>query len=564
MQLLAGWTATPVGQLPAEAAQVAQECGYLPLALALCGAMIAAGDHSWPQLLDLLRHADLEALHSRLVDYPHRSLAVALGASIDTLPPDARGRYMRLAVFDAEGPVPPAALQVLWGLDRQDTAALIDDLAAKSLLRVEANQVSLHDLQMDYLVRRAAASLPALHNQLLAAYSEQCHGGWASGPDDGYFYQHLAHHLHHAGRLPELQALLLDLDWMNAKLTTGNIPGLLADYDSLPSDPALRLVAGALRLSAHVLADDPGQLPSQLTGRLASQHDPQLRDLLQRTRRWPANPWLRPLTASLTPPGGPLLRTLTGHDGEVDGGGGQRGRPPRGLRRQRRDGAGVGPGHRRAAAHPDRPPWRGRWRWRSARTAAARSPAATTGRCGCGTWTPAWPLHTLTGHDGEVAGGGGQRGRPPRGLRRRRRDGAGVGPRHRRAAAHPDRPRRRGGWRWRSARTAAARSPAASDGTVRVWDLDTGAPLHALTGHHGGVRCGGGQRGRPPRGLRRQRRDGAGVGPGHRCAAAHPDRPPRWGRGGGGQRGRPPCGLRRQRRDGAGVGPRHRCSCCTP
>ena len=48
-----------------EAAQVAQECGYLPLALALCGAMIAAGGHSWPQLLDLLHHADLEALHSR-------------------------------------------------------------------------------------------------------------------------------------------------------------------------------------------------------------------------------------------------------------------------------------------------------------------------------------------------------------------------------------------------------------------------------------------------------------------------------------------------------------------
>ena len=40
--------------------------------------------------------------------------------------------------------------------------------------------------------------------------------------------------------------------------------------------------------------------------------------------------------------------------------------------------------------------------------------------------------------------------------------------------------------RWRSARTAAAPSPAASDGTVRVWDLDTGEPLHTLTGHTAG------------------------------------------------------------------------------
>ena len=154
MRLLAGWAATPAGQLPEEAAQVARECGYLPLALALCGAMIDAGSHSWPQLLDLLRHADLDALRIQLVDYPHPSLAVALGASIDTLPPDARDRYMRLAVFNGQGPVPAAALQVLWGLDQQHTTALIDDLAGKSLLRVEAGRVSLHDLQMDYLVRR--------------------------------------------------------------------------------------------------------------------------------------------------------------------------------------------------------------------------------------------------------------------------------------------------------------------------------------------------------------------------------------------------------------------------
>src|SRR5262249_47432592 len=158
------------GELALEAAQVARECGYLPLALALCGAMIAVGGHRWPQLLGLLRHANLEALHSKLIDYPHPSLAVALGASIDTLLPDARDRYMQLTVFDAQGPVPPAALSALWRLDPAQTAALIDELARKSLLRVEASsRVSLHDLQMDYLVRHAGNS-PTLHDQLLAAY----------------------------------------------------------------------------------------------------------------------------------------------------------------------------------------------------------------------------------------------------------------------------------------------------------------------------------------------------------------------------------------------------------
>ena len=44
---------------------------------------------------------------------------------------------MRLAVFNGEGAVPQAALQLLWELDQQDTAALVSDLAAKSLLRAE-------------------------------------------------------------------------------------------------------------------------------------------------------------------------------------------------------------------------------------------------------------------------------------------------------------------------------------------------------------------------------------------------------------------------------------------
>ena len=199
----------------------------------MCGALVNAGNHDWRQLLGLLRDADLDALPIRLEDYPHPSLAVALAASIDTLAPEARDRYLRLAVFHGQGPVPAAALQVLWGLDQEHTIALIEDLAGKSLLRAEDGRIGLHDLQMDYLVRRAP-DLPALHDRLLAAYRDQCPAGWASGPDDGYFYQHLAHHLRQAARIPELQALLLDLDWMTAKLATGTISGLLADYDTLP------------------------------------------------------------------------------------------------------------------------------------------------------------------------------------------------------------------------------------------------------------------------------------------------------------------------------------------
>ena len=508
VRMLAGWAALTAGQLPEEAKQVARECGYLPLALAVCGALVNAGSHDWRQLLRLLRQGDLDALPIPLEGYPHRSLAVALAASIDTLPAAARDRYLELAVFSGQGPVPVPALQTLWGLGQQAATDVIEDLDGKSLLRAEAGRVSLHDLQMDYLSRRAP-DLPALHNQLLAAYDRQCPSGWASGPDDGYFYQHLAHHLHEASRTQELQELLLDLDWMTTKLSTGPIPELLADYDTLPADPALRLVSGALRLSAHVLADDLRQLPSQLTGRLAGQTDLRLQGLLQRTRQWPA-PWLRPLNASLIPPGGPLQRTLAGHHGEVHA----------------------------VAASAD-----GRRAVSGGHDGTVRVWDADAGTL----------LHTLTGHKGEVravavsadgrrAVSGGK-------------DGTvqvwdlSAGILLHTLAGHDGRV-------WAVAVSADGRRAVSGgeDDTVRVWDLDAGTALaHPDRPRRPGV-GGGGQRGRPPRRLRRRGRYGAGMGSGRRDPLAHPDRPRRPGVGGGGQRGRPPRRLRRRGQYGAGMG----------
>ena len=92
--------------------------------------------------------------------------------------------------------------------------------------------------------------------------------------------------------------------------------------------------------------------------------------------------------------GTPVGDPFTGHRRRGARGGGRRaGRPPgRHLRQRRRDGAGVGPGHRHPGRRPvHRPHRRGAARWRPPSWTAARSssPAATTGRCGCGTWPPA-------------------------------------------------------------------------------------------------------------------------------------------------------------------------------
>ena len=98
------------------------------------------------------------------------------------------------------------------------------------------------------------------------------------------------------------------------------------------------------------------------------------------------------------------------------------------------------------------------------------------------------------------------------------------------------------------------------DGTVRVWDAATGQPGDPAADrpHRLGERGGGGpERGPRRHRLRRQLRDGAGLGRGDR-AAGHPaaDRRCRHGACGGGGPGRGPRRhrLRRRRREGAGLG----------
>jgi len=73
-----------------------------------------------------------------------------------------------------------------------------------------------------------------------------------------------------------------------------------------------------LRLSAHVVARDPRQLAGQLVGRLIGEPEPELRTLCLQAKQLAPLPCLIPRTPSLTAPGGPLLRTLTGHTGPVN------------------------------------------------------------------------------------------------------------------------------------------------------------------------------------------------------------------------------------------------------
>ncbi len=112
----------------------------------------------------------------------------------------------------------------------------------------------------------------------------------------------------------DLKSTLLDYPFIAAKVECFGPEPLVEDYDRArevaADDESLRLVRGALRLSAHVLAADPTQTASQLTGRLLAAEPPEVRELLNEVGECQQQPWLRPITAGLTAAGGPLVRTL--------------------------------------------------------------------------------------------------------------------------------------------------------------------------------------------------------------------------------------------------------------
>ena len=320
--LAAGWAEVPEQLLPPTAAETLRLVGNLALGVATVAALARGDAQRWAELADQLRRAELAALELRFPGYPHPSLLAALHLGLDGLNPSDRRRYRELAVFAGRGAVPRPTVEALWapaGVSAADAGDLLARFGDRALLRRDpvTGRVDLHDLQSDLVRADLGDSLPLAHEQLLAGYAARCPDGWPSGPDDGYFYQHLAGHLAAAGRREELAGLLSDVEWMRSRLRAGGVTGLLADYTTVRDEPGLTLVQATIRLSAHVLAVDPDQLPAQLAGRTIGRCEPTLARLHAVALAWPHAAWLCPIWPTLAQPGEALQQILTGHTDDV-------------------------------------------------------------------------------------------------------------------------------------------------------------------------------------------------------------------------------------------------------
>ena len=104
-EVLARWAGTEADKLPSIAGDLIEECGYLPLALSMVGAMVGRKPPAlWKRVLELLRSADLEKIKAQFPELSHyliprdsgqRGLAGADGARAVSGPGCPAGRRCR-------------------------------------------------------------------------------------------------------------------------------------------------------------------------------------------------------------------------------------------------------------------------------------------------------------------------------------------------------------------------------------------------------------------------------------------------------------------------------------
>ena len=242
-----------------------------------------------------------------------RSVEVGLERA-DEMFPGLAQKTAELSVFPENVAVPTPVLSDLWGMDESDIEEeVLRPLDNLSLLRWDrrAKEIRLHtmiDRALKERLNSAEGGLAAMNRKLIDAWGDPCRL-----PHD-YAWRWFGWHCVQANDVPRLRSLLLDFNWLRAKLNATDINALLGEFDNVNGDPQVELIQGALRLSAHVLAKDKAQLAGQLLARIPEQQS-WLRGRILEGARAIREPWLRPLRTSLTSPGGPLLRTLEGHSG---------------------------------------------------------------------------------------------------------------------------------------------------------------------------------------------------------------------------------------------------------
>jgi len=144
----------------------------------------------------------------------------------------------------------------------------------------------------------------------------------------GYLLRHGVTHLVASERWDDVGAVLMDFGYLYCKNERLGPHALVEDYENALGPGSTRLgemadtltlMADAIRLAAHAIANDPMQLASQLIGRLDTAAFPATTDFVHGLGARVSHPWLRPVSPTLVRAGGPLRQILRGHSLQVNG-----------------------------------------------------------------------------------------------------------------------------------------------------------------------------------------------------------------------------------------------------
>ena len=308
---------------PAPFQALAQALGEWPLLLRLAASAMAelvelgsSVAEALATILDDLAEGGITSWDRDSPSDRNAAVAQTLQLSLKRLTAAEQEHYKKLAVFPEDEPIPLPVAAQLWGLDGSNCRRLAVKLATASLLEFNpaAGLIRLHDVLRTFLGQTLGqAGLAQAHAGLIDSWGDP------HQLPHPYAWRWIGYHLEAAGRQSQLDGLLLDCPWLQAKLNATGITALEREFNHASDQPALGRLRRVLRNASHVLATHPQQLPSQLLARLPSRSQ---NNAVKNLRRQSCG-WLEkvggalPLTECLQNSEA-LLRTFVTHGSAVD------------------------------------------------------------------------------------------------------------------------------------------------------------------------------------------------------------------------------------------------------
>jgi len=135
------------------ATEILAECKGLVLGLAMIGAALKGQpDSEWADTVADLKNAQLKEVGARPGGYAYQTLHASIAVGVDALDPEARSRYLDLAVLLEDMPAPEVLLRALWGVEEREARRVARLYVDRSLARRDARgNIRLHDFQLDYI-----------------------------------------------------------------------------------------------------------------------------------------------------------------------------------------------------------------------------------------------------------------------------------------------------------------------------------------------------------------------------------------------------------------------------